>query len=109
MGKIQDSLKENLEEIKVALPGEFHEGLMAEIDAVDDPIEMSEAEVKKAVEAELIANDGVAKSTREQLCEAGIEAPDRGTIATEEEQKQQMAEMLAIVTEEAANASGGEQ
>lgn len=106
MGKIQDSLKANLEEIKEALPEEFHGDLMAEIEAAEDPVEMTEGEVKKAVETELIANNDVPKQTRELICEAGIEAPAAACLPSEEEQKQNMEEMLAATTAEAEKSAG---
>ena len=100
MGKIQDSLKENLEEIKAALPEEFHDGLIAEIDSAEDPVEMSEEETKKAIEAELISNSEVDKSTREALCAAGIEIPERAIFPSEDEQKQHLKETLAATKSE---------
>lgn len=105
MGQIQSNLTANLEEIKATLPEEFHAGLMAEIEAAKDPVKMTEDEVKKAVEGELIENKDVPKSTREELCAAGIEAPVPAALPSEEEQKQEMQEMLSIVTKEAENAS----
>ena len=87
MGKIQESLKANLAEIKAALPEEVHADLDAQIDAAEDEAPLSEAEVKKAIQSELIANPDVPKDSRVKLCEEGVEAPQCAAIPSEEEQK----------------------
>ncbi len=63
MGIVKESLQTNLDEILKNLPEEFHEDCKKQIDTVEEPSPLSEAEEFEAIKAELINNPDVIYET----------------------------------------------
>ena len=95
MGTVRDSLQENLEAIREALPPELRDGLEARLAEAEEPAALDEEQEKQAIIQELRDNpdvdDAECVPQFEQDC-AAHRAPPAPSSA---EQEAQMKEMLA--------------